>query len=77
MLRPGDAGYEESRKVWNGLIDKRPALIARCAGLTVTDAAGVAPDFSRGKRLEVNHGMLVAEADVHAMVMGELKGMGV
>jgi FAD/FMN-containing dehydrogenase len=30
FLKPGDAGYEESRKVHNGLVDKRPALIARC-----------------------------------------------
>ncbi|HSL01464.1 MAG TPA: FAD-dependent oxidoreductase, partial [Rubrobacteraceae bacterium] len=33
LLRPGDPGYEAARKVWNGLIDKRPALIARCAGV--------------------------------------------
>lgn len=30
LLRPGDAGYDEARRVHNGLIDKRPALIARC-----------------------------------------------
>jgi FAD/FMN-containing dehydrogenase len=33
LLRPGDSSYEEARKLWNGLIDKRPALIARCAGV--------------------------------------------
>lgn len=33
LLRPGDPGYEEARSVWNDLIDKRPALIARCAGV--------------------------------------------
>jgi FAD/FMN-containing dehydrogenase len=33
LLRPGDSAYEEARKIWNGLIDKRPALIARCAGV--------------------------------------------
>ncbi|MHB8466840.1 MAG: FAD-binding oxidoreductase [Acidimicrobiales bacterium] len=30
LVRPGDDGYEEHRRVWNGMIDKRPALIARC-----------------------------------------------
>ena len=33
LLRPGDAGYEEARKVWNGIIDRRPALIARAASV--------------------------------------------
>lgn len=33
LIRPGDAHYEEARTLWNGLIDKRPGLIARCAGV--------------------------------------------
>jgi FAD/FMN-containing dehydrogenase len=33
LLRPDDTDYEQARKVWNGLIDKHPALIARCAGI--------------------------------------------
>src|ERR671920_541800 len=33
LLSPSDAGYEEARLIWNGLIDKRPALIARCVGV--------------------------------------------
>ena len=32
LLRPGEEGYEEARRVWTGAIDRRPALIARCAG---------------------------------------------
>ena len=32
LIRETDAGYEEARRVWNDLIDKRPALIARCSG---------------------------------------------
>ena len=33
LLQPGEPGYDEARKIWNGMIDKRPALIARCAGV--------------------------------------------
>jgi len=32
LLRPGEEGYDEARRVWNGAIDRQPALIARCAG---------------------------------------------
>ena len=32
LLRPGEEGYDEARRIWNGAIDRRPALIARCAG---------------------------------------------
>lgn len=32
LLRRSDDGYDAARKVWNGMVDKRPALIARCAG---------------------------------------------
>jgi FAD/FMN-containing dehydrogenase len=43
LLTPADAGYEDARKVHNGLIDKRPALIARCCGVAdVIDAINVA-----------------------------------
>ena len=32
LLRPGEEGYDEARRIWNGAIDRHPALIARCAG---------------------------------------------
>jgi FAD/FMN-containing dehydrogenase len=33
LLRPGDGGYDEARRIWNGMIDKRPGLIAWCTGV--------------------------------------------
>ena len=39
IVRPDDAGYNEHRKVWNGSIDRRPALIARCTGVADVRAA--------------------------------------
>ena len=32
LIMPEDDRYEDARKVWNGMIDKHPAMIARCAG---------------------------------------------
>lgn len=48
LLSPGDDGYDEVRRLWNGMFDRRPALIARCAG-----AADVvrAVNFARDHRL--------------------------
>ena len=48
LLAPGDEGYEAARRVWNGMIDKHPALIARCA-----DTADVvrAVTFAREREL--------------------------
>ena len=45
VLAPDDEGYDEARKVHNGLIDRRPALIARCHGTAdVVDAVRFASD---------------------------------
>ena len=55
QLRPGDAGYDDARAVYNGMIDKRPALIARCSGVAdVVDAVGLARE--RGLSLAVRCG---------------------
>ena len=33
LLRPGDAGYEQALRVYNAMIEKRPALIAHCVNV--------------------------------------------
>jgi len=50
LIRPDDPRYEEHRRVWNGSIDRHPALIARCAG--VADVI-TAVRFARETGLEV------------------------
>ena len=39
MVMPGDPPYDRHRRVWNGSIDRFPALIARCRGVADVIAA--------------------------------------
>ncbi|MBV9820020.1 MAG: FAD-binding oxidoreductase [Solirubrobacterales bacterium] len=50
VIGPADALYDEARPVYNAMIDRRPALLARCR--TVTDVAK-AVSFGRDKDLEI------------------------
>jgi FAD/FMN-containing dehydrogenase len=51
VLTPDDAGYDEARSIWNGLIDKRPALIVQCTGAAdVVDAV----NFAREQGLDLS-----------------------
>jgi FAD/FMN-containing dehydrogenase len=50
LLRPGEDGYDDARKVFNVMIDKKPALIVRCAG--VADVIN-AVNFARTNELLV------------------------
>jgi FAD/FMN-containing dehydrogenase len=51
LVRPGEEGYDEARRVWNGDIDRRPVLIARCAG---------ADDVVEAVRFAREHDLLVS-----------------
>ena len=55
LLRPDESGYDDIRRVHNGMIDRRPALIARCLGSAdVADAVNFAR--TRGLDLAVRGG---------------------
>src|SRR4051812_8997430 len=50
VIHPDSPGYDEARAVWNGMYDRRPAVIAKCAGVADVIAA---VDFARANALEV------------------------
>ena len=51
VVLPGDATYDETRKIWNAMIDKRPAVIARCSNTA---------DVVRGVKFARDNGLLLA-----------------
>ena len=51
ILLPGDGAYESAREIWNAMIDKRPAIIARCA---------TTADVVRGVNFARDNGLLLA-----------------
>lgn len=50
VVLPGEAGFDDARSIWNGAIDRKPALIARCR--TAGDVAA-AVTFGRDNSLEI------------------------
>jgi len=50
VMTPGSAGYDTSRTIWNGMIDRRPGLVVRCIG-TADVVACI--NFARERGLEV------------------------
>jgi FAD/FMN-containing dehydrogenase len=51
VIAPGDPGYDEGRRVWNGMIDRYPAVIAKCAD---------ADDVSFAIRYAIEHDLPLA-----------------
>jgi hypothetical protein len=55
LQRPTDEGYDEARQLWNGMFDKRPAIVAMCTGAAdVIDAVNFARE--NGLRVAVRGG---------------------
>ena len=50
LLLHGDTGYDSARRVWNGMVDRSPGCIVRCAGVADVIAA---VNFARENRLDV------------------------
>jgi FAD/FMN-containing dehydrogenase len=50
VIAPEDEGYDDARAVWNGSVDRRPRLIARCGG---TADVATAVRFARDRDLEI------------------------
>jgi len=50
VVFPGDAGYDDARRVWNGVIDRHPAVVARCAS---TDEVVAALAYAREHDLAI------------------------
>jgi FAD/FMN-containing dehydrogenase len=50
LILPGEEGYEESRRIWNGMFDRHPAAIAQCVNV---DDVKAAVSFARENRVLV------------------------
>jgi FAD/FMN-containing dehydrogenase len=76
LLEPGDGGYDEARRVFNAMIDRRPALIARCAG-TEDVVRGIAFARTHGLALSVRGGghSVSGNAACNGGMMLDLSGM--
>jgi FAD/FMN-containing dehydrogenase len=76
LLQPGDAGYDDARRVHNGSIDKRPALIARCRGVAdVVDAVNLARELGLEVAVRGGGHNVAGRATVEGGLMIDLAGM--
>jgi FAD/FMN-containing dehydrogenase len=76
QIRPGDADYDDARAVYNGMIDKRPALIARCSGVAdVVDAVRLAREQKLPLAVRCGGHSVAGKGVVDDGVLIDLSGM--
>jgi FAD/FMN-containing dehydrogenase len=80
MIRPGDAGYDEARQVWNAMVDHRPALIAPCrdtgdvvAALELARREGLEVGIKCGGHSVIGHGVPDGGLMIDLTPMGEVR----
>jgi FAD/FMN-containing dehydrogenase len=69
LVLPDDPGYDQARKVWNGMVDKRPAAIIYCTG---SDDVIAAVNFTRSRNL-----LVAVRAGGHNIAGGSVCDAGV
>src|SRR5436305_2961008 len=76
LLKPADAEYEDARKVHNGLVDKRPALSARCRGVAdVVDAIHLTQELGLEAAVRGGGHNVAGRATIDGGVMVDLSSM--
>jgi len=77
VLEPGDPGYDEARAVWNGMIDRRPRYVVRCAETAdVVAAVRYASDLGLEVGIRCGGHGIVGHAVPHDGLMIDLRPMG-
>jgi FAD/FMN-containing dehydrogenase len=76
LIHPGDAGYDDARAVFNGMIDRSPVLIARCADADdVVAAVGLARDHDLPLSVYGGGHGVTGSAVVDAGICVDMRGM--
>jgi FAD/FMN-containing dehydrogenase len=76
LIQSSDPGYEELRRVHNGLVDKRPALIAQCQGVAdIIEAVGLAQRFGLEAAVRGGGHNVAGRATVDGGLMIDLSAM--
>lgn len=80
VRRPGDAGFDEARAVWNAMVDHRPALVVRCwsaadvvAALALARREGLEVGVRCGGHSVVGHGVPDAGLMIDLTPMGAVR----